>query len=85
MKNDQLKTNVHRVFTEIINKGNIALVDELLDKAYVAHSFPASAPGSGGTVRKKFQLPWVAKTVARQIEEPLETTRSDARSMACRF
>ena len=48
MSTEQNKAIVRRVFDEIVNKGNLAVADELLAADYVNHEFPAPAPGAEG-------------------------------------
>jgi predicted ester cyclase len=48
MSTDQNKAIVHRIFDEVVNKGNLGVADELLAADYVNHDFPAPAPGAEG-------------------------------------
>ena len=48
MSTEQNKAIVRRVFDEIVNKGHLAVADELLAADYVNHDFPAPAPGAEG-------------------------------------
>ena len=48
MSTEQNKAIIRRVFDEIVNKGNLAVADELLAADYVNHDFPAPVPGAEG-------------------------------------
>ena len=48
MSTEQNKAIVRRVFDEIVNKGYLAVADELIAADYVNHNFPAPAPGAEG-------------------------------------
>ena len=48
MSAEQNKAIIRRVFDEIVNRGNLAVADELLAADYVNHDFPSPAPGAEG-------------------------------------
>ena len=48
MSTEHNKTVIRRVFSELVNQGNVAVANELLEAGYINHNFPAPAPGSEG-------------------------------------
>ena len=68
---DQNKALIHRLYEEALNKGNLAVVDEIIAPNYVRHGLAPGAPPGPESTKQVFTMMRTAFPDLRITIEPL--------------